>query len=472
MLDHPEWRWSRQWTVTDRFASEHQLVEVVHGNIIRFFQVNPDNQLQFIGGGARGLWRTFDAGQTWDPVVFDGDRGTPMVEAILPAKNDPWNTLWLGTDDGLWLVSGSKGPATHVGLTGHHITSLDHDTRPNHLTGISEKTTLFTVDLNNLDSVQWTRPGTVAIPGLPEEVGLARFMMDLHFGQGFTPGRTSMWINDYAGTVMVILAVTGFCYWFFPRRWMNRTHRQKVRKSTRLTSLKWFYNLHSPVLGLLAVVPIIYLSVTGIYMDHARFFVRAGSGITFDRDVMPGAYDLTDLTWQLTSLAASPTEAGHYTVMTRMGLIQTTDGGETWTFDETTPVSAHTYNVMPSHVHRSGYEYAGTYGGPNFRRADGSNTWERVPALTMMIMDGTQAGDTWFFKGANGFSSWQPGNDSIRIDIPHPSLEGVPVNRFMADVHNGMVFHEQFKWINDLVCLFAIYLCCTGLLAWWRKKWA
>ena len=472
ILDHPEWRWAQQWSVTDRFASKHQLTEVVHGNIIRFFHVNPVDHQNIIGGGTRGLWRTSDSGEHWNAVLFEGGRGVPMVQAILPSLSDPWEVLWLGTDDGLWLVSGRDGTASQVALPGHHVTALDHDAQPGHLVGIVEKTKIFTVDPTTPDTVTWVHPSSVPIPGLPEEIGLARFMMDLHFGKGFTPGRTSMWINDYAGMVMITLAITGFLYWLFPRRWMNRANRQKVSKEVRQKSLKWIYNLHSPVLGLLAVVPIIYLSITGIYMDHARFFIRLDDGITFGRSVMPGAFQLTDLTWELHSLAASPTDIGHYSVMTRMGLIRTADGGNTWAFDDTTPVSAHTYNVIPSHVHSEGYEYVGVYGGPNYRRADNSNAWEGIPALRMMIMDGSLAGDTWFFKGSNGFSSWQPGGDAVRLDIKNPPLTGVPFNRFMADVHNGMVFHERFKLINDMVCLFAIYLCITGVIQWWRKKWA
>ncbi len=472
VLDHPEWRWARQWTVTEQFASEHVIEDQVIGTIVRFFQVNPDNMDYIIGGGAQGLWRTINSGGAWQQVEFQDYRGTPMVEALVPSSTDSWNTLWLGTDDGLWLVSGDSGPAVQVALDGQHITSLDLDARPGHLVGIVEKTRLFVIDPENPDSVTWTRPGEVDIPNLPDKVGMARLMIDMHLGEGFTSGRTSMWWNDYGGVVMIILAITGLLYWLFPKRWKNRERRQKISKTVRQQSMKWLYNLHSPVLGVVAVVPIIYLSVTGIYIDHAEWFVTNTKDITMDRDYMPGMYEMTDLTWQLNSLAASPTDPGHLTVMTRMGLIQTKDGGQTWTFDETTPLAAYKKNLIPGHVHRSGLEFVGVHGGPNYTRADGAETWDTISSLRMMVMDGTKVGDTWVLKGSRGFSTWRPGEGAQKLDISYPPLTGVPFDRFMADLHSGMVFHHQFIWINDAVCILAIYLCITGLIAWWKKKWA
>ncbi|MEQ9110353.1 MAG: PepSY domain-containing protein [Rhodospirillaceae bacterium] len=472
VLDHPEWRWARQVTVTERFASDHLMQDQVIGNIARYFQVNPENADHMITGSGRGLWRTTNGGKNWTPVEFADYRGTPMVEAIIPAPSDPWNTLWLGTDDGLWLVSGAGGNATQVALSGEHITSLDLDARPGHLVGIVEKTTLFVINPDEPENVQWTRPGDVNIPNLPDKVGMARLMIDLHLGEGFTGGRTSMWWSDYGGVVMIILAITGLLYWLFPKRWKNRERRQKVRKTVRVQSMKWLYNLHSPVLGVIAVVPIIYLSISGIYIDHAEWFVTNTKDVTMDRDFMPSMYNMTDLTWQLDSLAASPTDPGHLTVMTRMGLIQTKDGGHTWAFDETTPLEAYKKNLIPGHVHRSGVEFVGVHGGPNYIREDGTDTWETIPSLRMMVMDGTKIGDTWILKGSRGFSSWKPGESAQKLDIAYPPLTGVPFERFMADLHAGMVFSHHFVWINDAVCILAIYLCMTGLIAWWKKKWA
>jgi len=33
--------------------------------------------------------------------------------------------------------------------------------------------------------------------------------------------------------------------------------------------MRWLYRLHAPTVGLLVLVPLLYLSVTGILLDHA-----------------------------------------------------------------------------------------------------------------------------------------------------------------------------------------------------------
>ena len=41
----------------------------------------------------------------------------------------------------------------------------------------------------------------------------------------------------------------------------------------------------------------------------------------------------------------------------------------------------------------------------------------------------------------------------------------------MADVHAGVIFHNQFKWLNDLFAVLAITLVISGPVIWWRRKW-
>ncbi|MEZ5566087.1 MAG: hypothetical protein R3F24_11425 [Gammaproteobacteria bacterium] len=55
ILDHPNWRWTKQWTVTEAFGSPHVLEDEAKGTILRQFQINPDNSAQWLAGGERGL---------------------------------------------------------------------------------------------------------------------------------------------------------------------------------------------------------------------------------------------------------------------------------------------------------------------------------------------------------------------------------------------------------------------------------
>ena len=471
ILDHPEWRWSQQTTWTERFASDHVFKDETLGVIVRKFQVNPDNRDQLIGGGTRGLWRTQDGGATWTDIAYDGAGGTPMLYDILPSKTDPWGTVWLGTDDGIWQVSGADGNATRIGLEGVSIKDMDLGTEPNEIIGIADKSRLFRLSTNDPAAVQWIEPDGVEIPGLPQDVSLARILVDLHIGVGFTGGDLAIWINDFGGAVVIILSLTGLLYWLFPRLWRNPETKAKWDKNTRSSTLRWLFRFHGPILGLLAIIPIIYLSVTGIFLDHARALLPSTMGMTTSVDVAPGPYRLTSLDGEMDALRTDPTRPGYITLMTRMGLIRTTDGGANWVYDETTPFAVNQRHHNAGFVHRGDVTFMGNHGGPISLRSDIDGVWSDIPSR-MMVQDAAPLGDTWMLKGSGGFMEWNPqSGDLTPLNIQNPPLEGMPIIKFMTDLHTGMMIHSSFVWVNDLAALIAILMCFTGFLAWWHKKW-
>jgi hypothetical protein len=42
---------------------------------------------------------------------------------------------------------------------------------------------------------------------------------------------------------------------------------------------------------------------------------------------------------------------------------------------------------------------------------------------------------------------------------------------FLADIHTGNIISTQWKWVNNLVALMAIFLAISGPIIWWRRKW-
>ena len=51
------------------------------------------------------------------------------------------------------------------------------------------------------------------------------------------------------------------------------------------------------------------------------------------------------------------------------------------------------------------------------------------------------------------------------------AVEGTSLFLFFADVHTGVIFHNQFRWLNDLFAILAITLVISGPVIWWRRKW-
>lgn len=64
------------------------------------------------------------------------------------------------------------------------------------------------------------------------------------------------------------------------------------------------------------------------------------------------------------------------------------------------------------------------------------------------------------------------GHEIEKQDIKQPMDAGVPWFTWFLRVHMGTIFWSEWRWINDLFSVVAVFLSVTGLVRWWRKKWA
>jgi len=64
------------------------------------------------------------------------------------------------------------------------------------------------------------------------------------------------------------------------------------------------------------------------------------------------------------------------------------------------------------------------------------------------------------------------GNEIGKQDINMPSDPGTPLFTWLLRLHLGTIFWSEWKWVNDIFAVLAVFLSVTGLIRWWRKKWA
>jgi hypothetical protein len=481
ILDHHAWRWTHQATVPSRWTSP-AINRLVRGTIMRSLVAAEGGG--WLGGSERGLWRTTD-GAAWRPVPWTETDGsatgaTPQVYALVPDSAAP-DAVWIATDDGVWRVRASDGPAQPAGLRGLRITALTPGAAPGTLVGLADDSRIFAWTPQGAPT--WTDLADVAVDGLPERVGLFRFALDLHVGQGFLPQPWSTLINDYGGIALALLSATGLLFWWLPRRW--RGHKPQGALNRRRELLRWLYRGHGPTVGVLAIVPILYVSITGIAADHIADLLGPRTNVAVPRAALPPLYRYADLTHEVSAVVAFPGEPERLLVASRFGPLESRDGGRTWSRDRSLGESGGTDAGRTALFRREDRVFVGIGGVGQFTRRDGESRWTelRLDGPRLAITDAARRGEDWFVKNSRAIYRGRLDPDPaapaerpatmpfVDSGIAFPALAGTTAFLLLADIHSGNFIHSQWRWVNDIVAALAIVLAISGPILWWRRKW-
>lgn len=470
-LDHRDWRWIWQTTVSDFLFPESILKNKTERELL-VYRINPVNVNQRIAGGKRGLWWSDTAGTTWSRSDFKSlDHKTPQVFSVVEmAQQKGFWKLYAATDDGVWF-SFNGGKSFHrFALQGEYINALTQGAQPDKLLGVISRSSVFRLDITNGEYVL-VELAPVDKKEIPAKIGLSRFVHDLHFGRGLVNGITSLLINDAGGIALLVLPVTGILFWLLPLRWKKRkanSHMAHVVHVGRRRIMRFLYGWHGVYVGLLATVLIVYLAITGIILDH-----RVGLGdwmkkTKIDRSWLPPVYDLNSWESEIYSVASYPSRPEKFSIGVRSGLYTTMDNGQTWSREKLSGPSA----CFVWSINRVGdFLFLGGMGCPNSIKKDGES-WQLVKGVGHMPTDAFGlAGGNVAWKSPKGLTAILLHDRSAgAIEIKKPKIEGTPLFYLLDGLHSGLIFHPQWKWINDLVSVMAILLCVSGVVRLWRQR--
>lgn len=460
LLDHDEWRWQRQMTVPESWLSA-RVARLLPATVMRYVAVDGAQPHRWLGGSERGLWLTEDGGANWRDVAFP-EGGQPQVLRFARPDGGSLEGIIVATDDGLWRTADRGASIERFALAGMRIDSLTAGSHPGELVGVAGHERIFRIRRSSPSQIEWLNLDEVAVKGLPETVSVYDFVFDLHFGYGIFGRTASTLINDLGGLAMAVLAISGFLYWFLPWRWRRR--RAGPGPKARRETHRWLYRTHATVFGLLALIPIVYLSVTGILLDHVIAFGNWSRDAPLERSALPPVYQYRSLGGELEQVVAYPGEPARLSVSTRLGVLHTEDGGRTWQADADTAGQGGNLLRVRDRVLFSNNR------GTQLQRRDGESGWSPIRGPTTMVSDGVFVGSTLYLKNSKGFYRERASGDFELTGLQSPQLQGATFYLFVVDVHTGNVFHEQFKWVNDLVGALAILLVLTGPVLWWRWK--
>jgi hypothetical protein len=460
LLGHHEWRWLNQNTVPPEWTSP-QIGRLVPATVMRHIAASEG---VIVGASERGAWRSTDAGASWQPVRFTGLTGTPQVTGFAELGRREFKGLFFATDDGVWAATADGARASRVAMEGEHVTAISPDASDSALLVVVDRTDVFSLD---------PRSGRTARLAIGEEVvgaevamPLDRVVMDIHFGRGLLAGSGSIWLNDFAGIALTVLALTGTGYWWVTRRGRRRGFTLAAQRGT----IRWLFRLHGPFVGLAAAVPILILAVTAIPLNHIYGFINVARDYEVRPGVLPPAYRAKSLSHEIDGIASWPDDPRRLTIATRFGLLESRNGGRSWAVDGRVPVA---FGTRSANLFRVGDRVFAGYGdGDNFFRTAAMPGWRRVEGTRTAITSATFDGSRWLVKNSKAIHGEATPGVFVATPINFRSaVTGTPLFLFLADVHSGAVIHTEFKWVNDAVALAAILLALSGPVVWLRRRW-
>ena len=461
ILDHrDDWRWAWQFGVSNRILPDDTVQRLAERHVT-LLQANPQDAQQWVAGGAAGLWHSFDGTSSWQRVSFEGATDSPMVFGILLDLALGWKRIWLATDDGLWRFDPSQTPALAIraGLAGRHLTALDNGAHANTLVAVEDRSRILLISLTDPLALEILDLEATWVSGLPEEVTWSRFIFDTHLGRSFVRRDINLLINDFGALLFVLLALTGTLQWWYRR---NQARQRRLLVNS-------LFNLHAPVFGLLAIIPVIYLSLTGIVMDHRDQWIPTLVSHTIDRDTLPSVYDFGSLRQEVSHLVAYPKEASKFTIGTRLGVLTSEDKGQSWRREQGASASP---GFVWSLKRMGDQLFAGGLGGPSFHRPLAGGDWQMIPGLVGMPSDATLSQDDWFVISGAAMFHGGPTTGMKRTRIELPKLAATPLMLLMFEIHSGRIISKHARYFLDLLAVLAIVMVVTGPILWWRRKWA
>ncbi len=465
VLDHRDWNWLWQSTVPELLVPERVAATARRGTV-RLYQLDPAQPSRRVAGGPQGLWFSEDGGQSWRPAHFESMAGMPAINVVTPDPRHGWSLLWLGSRDGIWMFDPAAGVARRVALKGQNVTALSRGAVLDGLVGVVERSRVFRFGPATAFAPLWIDPQPPDPAQLPDRIGLSRLVHDLHFGRGLVTQPLSLLINDAGAWVMSLLPAGGFLFWWLPRRWKSRSRGARPSAAWRKHTMRWLYRLHGPTLGLLAVVPFLYLTATGILLDHATELRPWMNGIQIPRALQPPVYSLDAWMGEIYGVAAYPGEPQRLSLGTRLGLFTSRDGGQSWRRESGVPVAPGFVWTLRRHGNDL---LIGGMGGPNLVRG-GEGGWRMAKGTGHMPTDISPDGEGgYLWLNREGLHAAGTGETIETAGLPR--LAGVPWYFLIDGLHTGVLIHPQWKWINDLVALACLLLTVTGLLRWWRQRW-
>ncbi len=406
-LDHDKW----QFLYSTTLSYTPDTLQEQETRLFEGYFIDPDNPKHRIACGKRGIFESFDKGESFKPI---------SQKICLGLRSDK-NTMFAATNDGIYRVEG--GVLKPVALQGEYVNAISAEAGK--IFASVDKHRLYLIDAG---SGEVLHSGTAEFD--PKDLGapvtLSRFVRDLHYGRGYFDGDISLLINDYGAVVLAWLALSGYLIWL-------RIKRRSGGKATR-TLIK----THAGLYAIIASLPLFVLAVTGLFLDHAQALGGFMKSVRIPSALLPPVY--RSLTHDIWSVDYTD---GQFRIGNRYGVFASSDLKK-WRYEN----RGFAYRMFS----RDGTLYVSGMGAPNRTYKEG--VWSVLKHAPHMFKDiNTIGGERLFFS-------------THSQNVPLPKFETITLYTLLMSLHDGTFFAPWWVWINDAAAILLLLLLVSGFYRW------
>ncbi len=409
-LDHDKWSFLYKTT----FKSVPSHILKAENRLFNVYYQDPENPVHLLVGGQRGLYESFDNGESFHKLS--------SLQILAAVDFD--KKLYLATSDGVYIFNTKLHS---FALKGKYITALS----------VSQEKIAAVVDKKEIvllarKSAKVLQKNIVKIDTsqLQEDIKLSRFVRDLHYGRGLFDGDVSLLINDYGTLVLVYLALSGYMLW-----WL--IHRKKKAKLSRK-----LIKTHANIFAIIALIPLFILAITGVFLDHSGGLAKFMKSVTIPHAVLPPVYDsLQSDIWSIDYDGKVCRVGNRYGVYASRDL-------QNWKLEN----RGFAYKM----IRKGDTLYISGMGAPN--RVLKNTHYSLLPNTPHMFKGVIESE-----KGISYFST---------MDAAYtvPKFQNVTLYTLLLSLHDGSFFAPWWVWVNDFAAFGLVILGMTGLIRWYRKK--
>ncbi len=408
-LDHKQW--SFLYTTTFNTCTESMLE--ADKILYDAYWIDSRDEKHAIVGGKRGIFETFDGGDTFNEMT--------SVQCSGIRSDD--NGMYAATSDGVYHLKESSWKP--YALNGSYISAIS----------ISEKKIIAVVDKHELIEIQRDNGAIlgnhiveVEPNKLKDDIKLSRFVRDLHYGRGLFDGDMSLLINDYGAIVISLLAFSGYIIWWLIRKKNSPNISRKLIK------------LHANSFAIIALIPLLILAITGVFLDHSRVLAGFMKSVTIPNVILPPVYSsLKHDIWSVDYHGIS------YRIGNRYGVYKSEDLKD-WE-QESRGLAFRMFRIKDT-------LYVSGMGAPN-RKYDGS--WSIL------------RGSPHMFRDVIDLDGYVKYFSTHKTTLKLPTFTNATFYSLMMTMHDGTFFATWWIWINDYASIALLMLGLTGTIRWYYR---